>query len=325
MEVRRESMPTTTASGQPHAVEFPVIDARTQDALTDEQVQFFRDQGLLVVRNLVHGEELAALQRETQVLVDAARQGSQDPDYQYRDHEITGQRVPYRVEYVIDKTPACKALLGHPFILRSVEKLQGPSFVPTWDSMVFKNPGAGVAIPWHRDAGTASVHPTLGERFPIFNVDLYLDRADLSNCLWGILGSNRWGQEDADRVIGELNAGGFHHAHGAVPIRMEPGDVIFHNILALHGSPATQGPLRRVIYYEFRPGIVERLMGPHTHEYIPVKQQVLLACLQHRADAPYTAGETPYDYRPDADFTPPPLSRKALPSYRFPHDLYWRS
>jgi hypothetical protein len=63
---------------------------------------------------------------------------------------------------------------------------------------------------------------------------------------------------------------------------MHPGDVIIHNILVLHGSPAAQSHLRRVIYYEFRPAEVELAIGPHTPEYIPLKQHLLLACLRDR-------------------------------------------
>jgi Protein involved in biosynthesis of mitomycin antibiotics/polyketide fumonisin len=304
---------------------FPIIDARTQDALTDEQAEFFRANGLLVIRNVLSPEELKALQDATLPLVERAEQGTDDPDFFYKDHEMTGERTPFRVEYVIDKTEAGRALLGHPFILRSVEKLQGPNFIPTWDAMVFKRAGMGAAIPWHRDAG---VEKSREEIAPIFNVDFYLDEADLSNCLWGILGTHRWPAEEAKALVDRLNAGGqFHTNEGAVPILMQPGDVILHNILAVHGSPAARSGLRRVIYYEFRPAEIESAIGPHTPEYLPLKQRVLLACLKHRAAAPYAAGETPFTYRPTAPFLPPPLAADELPlaTYRYPHRDYWRA
>jgi len=300
---------------------FPHIDARTQDCITDEQAKFFIENGLLILRNVVHGEELRLLQDETQKLVDRANtEQPNDPDYFYKPHEITHKKTPFRVEYVIQKCTATKALLGHPFILRSVEKLQGRNFVPTWDSMVFKNGGMGVAIPWHRDSGTDHCHDT-----PIFNVDFYLDQSDLSNCLWGIPGSNRWSAADANATIKRLNTEGFK-TEGAVPIQMNAGDVIFHNILALHGSPPAQSKLRRVIYYEFRAGETEKLKGPHTPEYIPLKQRVLLKCLEHRAQAAYLKGEKPFVYNPSAEFTPAPFTPgMALDTYRFPHGEFWRT
>ena len=303
---------------------FPDIDATKQDSITDEQAQFFRDNGLLVIRNVLRGEELKAVQEQTMPLVRRAMdERAKDPDYLYKKHELTGQQVPFRVEYVIDKTAACKALLGHPFILRSVEKLQGRNFIPTWDSMVFKQEGAGAAIPWHRDAGTGNG----ADRCHIFNVDFYLDGSDISNCLWGILGSNRWSPEDAAVAVKKLNdaPGSFSTDDRCVPILMNPGDVIFHNILVLHGSPAAQSKLRRVVYYEFRPGEIERELGPHTKEYIPIKQKVLLSCLREREKTDYARGEKPFEYRPSDDFTPPAFDAdELLPTYRYPHEKFWR-
>lgn len=299
---------------------FPLVDAATQDSVTDEQAQFFLDQGLLVIRNLLRGKELEDLRAQTMSLIEAAAAGQDhDPDFRYADHQITGKRTPFRVEYVIDKRPACRSLLGHPFILKSVEKLQGRDFIPTWDSMVFKMEGAGAEVPWHRDAGRDCV----GDK-PIFNVDFYLDTADETNCLWGLPGTNHWSAEEANEEIARRKQGGFSR-EGAVPILMNPGDVLFHNILALHGSPPTQSALRRVVYYEFRPIRTELERGPHTPEYIPAKQRVLLACLRDRARSPYGNGEKPFIYRPSEDLKPPSLSEnESLETYRYPHGEFWR-
>lgn len=290
------------------------IDGR---CITDEQVELFREEGLLAVRGLLGGEELDALRRETLALVQrAARERPDDPDYAYKEHELTGDSVPYRIEYVVDKTPACRALLGHPFVLRSVEKLQGRTFVPTWDSMVFKQAGAGAAIPWHRDQ-ELDYEP---ER-QIFNVDFYLDGSDLTNCLWAVPGSHRWGTEEARAELARLGADGFGR-EGAVPLTMEPGDVLFHDILVLHGSPPARSVLRRVLYYEFRPAEVERRHGPHVPEYIPLKQRVLLACLRARAEAPYAWNEEPFVYAPAPEFVADAVEP---PTYRYPHEAYFRA
>jgi phytanoyl-CoA hydroxylase len=300
---------------------FPHVDASKQECITTEQAKFFVDNGLLVIRNVLKGQELSDLRAQTQALVQMANSDrSERDDFFYKEHEITKERVPMRIEYVVEKTSAGKALLAHPFILRSVEKLQGRNFIPTWDSMVFKNAGAGAAIAWHRDAGTSCTVPEK----PIFNVDFYLDEADMSNCLWGIPGSNLWSEKQAHETVERLNKGGFH-TEGAVPILMNPGDVILHNILALHGSPPAMTKLRRVIYLEFRPGEVERQFGPHTLEYIPLKQKVLLACMRDRANSPYSKGEKPFVYNPSSDFAPPPVAAdEQLATYRYPHGAYWR-
>jgi len=302
--------------------QFPIVDGARQGALTDEQVHQFREHGLLIVRNLLSAAELETLQRETLSLVERARrEAAEDPfleDYVYVKHAVTGNRVPSRVEYVIDKSPACRALLAQPFILRSVEKLQGPSFIPTWDSMVFKFPGEGAQIDWHRDASSAWVQDR-----PIFNVDFYLDASDLSNCLWGIPGTHRLSDADASARIAELGAGGFGTT-GALPIPMNPGDVLFHDILTLHGSPPARSNLRRVIYYEFRPIQTELELGPHTRDYVELKQRVLLDCLEFRRERPYARQEVRFSYAPESRFAPPE-SPPGPESLRVVHARHWRS
>jgi ectoine hydroxylase-related dioxygenase (phytanoyl-CoA dioxygenase family) len=258
------------------------------------------------------------------LVADAIEGRPDDPDFRYTRHPATGEVIPFRVEYVIDKLSATKALLGHPFLLRTVEKLQGPDFIPTWDSMVFKSGGAGAPIAWHRDGGQypEDVRPrTLGR---VFNVDVYLDRADLASCLWGLLGSNTWSDEEAQPVIEQRNEGGVS-TEGAVPLTMEPGDVILHDVMVLHGSEATRGPLRRVVYYEFRPLDVEDAHGPHTPDYIEAKQHVLAAALRHRRAAAYAAGETPYVYRPRGrDASTQQAWSEDPPTWRYAHEDFWR-
>jgi ectoine hydroxylase-related dioxygenase (phytanoyl-CoA dioxygenase family) len=295
-------------------------DAR--QVITDAEAQFFRDNGYLILRGVLQGEELA---RMRQAMDELTAYGSSDiregPDFMYGRGHKTGGQVLKRIEYVIDKTEAGKILLGHPCILRSVEKLMGRDLIPTWDSMVLKMPGEGIVVPWHRDAGTEFV----GDQ-PIFNVDFYMDDADLDTCLWVIPGSQAWGAREAQARITELNRDGFSTA-GAVPAPMRAGDVIFHNILVLHGSPPNaSGKLRRVVYYEFRAAHVEDRIGPHVPAYIPLKQKVLLDCIERRKRADYIPPEeVPYAYQPPAPYDAVALAPgEVLPTYRYPHHEYWR-
>ena len=308
------SRPTSTSSP------IPVVDAATQDVITDEQAHSFLDAGLLVLRNVVGDAERAALKRETLPLVErAAARAADDPyraDFRYRTQTVSGSSVAYRVEYVIDKSAACRALLGHPFILNTVEKLQGPNFIPTYDALVFKLAGEAPAIPWHRDASPERVDDA-----PIFNVDFYLDGSDLTNCVWGVPGSNHWPPGRVEAFLAERQRITFDRA-GAVPILMEPGDALIHNILVLHGSGPAQSWFRRVLYYEFRPAETERRHGPHHPRYIPLKQRVLVSSLEERRAIPYVGDEVSYAYRPTAGFAMDVVDTGAPVTYRYPHEEY---
>lgn len=128
--------------------------------------------------------------------------------------------MPYRIEYPIEKSASCRALCAHPFVLRAMQQLLGPSFIPTWDrflsfsssisllsfcsllpSMVFKVPGEGVPIKWHRDASKESV-----DQVPAIDVGFYLDRATQAEgtCLWAIPGSQGWPDFLAANMIEHL-------------------------------------------------------------------------------------------------------------------------
>lgn len=299
----------------------------SRTVISDDEAAFFHENGYLIIRGVVRGEELARVQAAMADLTECGSAEVQsDPDYAYAPGHKTGAPVLKRVEYVVDKRDEMKALLGHPFILNTVEKLMGPDLIPTWDSMVLKLPGEGIIVPWHRDAGTEQV----GDQ-PIFNVDFYLDEADEDTCVWVVPGSHRWARAEAAAWIAERRerdqtVEDFRRS-GAVPALMQPGDVLLHNILVLHGSPRNASPkLRRVVYYEFRAAHVEDAIGPHVPAYIPLKQKVLQACIERRTRCGYVdADEQTYDYHPPAPYEVEPLRPdQEPPTYRYAHGDFWR-
>ncbi|MFD0712400.1 phytanoyl-CoA dioxygenase family protein [Paenibacillus sp. GCM10027626] len=292
-------------------------DARLNPCITEEEAKYFLENGFLIIRNVLGVDELGEVQREMARLYDYGMKTVVDhPDFRYAKGMKSGQSTLHRIEYVIDKSDTMKALLGHPYILASVEKLQGRNFIPTWDSMVLKAPGEGIVVPWHRDAAFPE---GCSDPRPIFNVDFYLDEADLKTCLWVIPGSHLWSQAEADE---RCRRDGFQ-TDDAIPVPMKPGDVILHNIEVLHGSPAGDGnPLRRTVYYEFRPGEIEAAQGPHTLEYLSLKQNMLIDCIERRQQQPYAAGETAFVYRPAGAFAIPEPQQPQ--QYRFAHETYWR-
>ncbi len=293
------------AEAEPGSAPFPDVDARTVDAISEDQLQFFRDHGLLVIRNVLHGEELSALQRETQSMIEVARRGVDDPDYRYVDHQASGQRVPFRIEYIVDKSQACRSLLGHPYILRMVAKLLGPDFISTaaspWYSRI---PGAGAAIPWHRDAGASAANKPIGWK-PTFNVDLYLDRSVIDNCLWGIRRFEpleRW--RGLPAVIAELNANGLLARSRGDP---DPDGALVTSCSTIpppcmdrlppnpsSGASSTTSSGRRLLSVS---------KAYYVPEYCPWKQNLIRVCQRQRSRMEFARGERPFVLN-DADASP---------------------
>jgi ectoine hydroxylase-related dioxygenase (phytanoyl-CoA dioxygenase family) len=278
-----------------------VTDAdRTPYHLTDEQIRFFDDNGYLVLRRWIPADLLARLRAAGHDWIaqgERAGPGSEDFNFANRPH---GQ-VLFRTNYVHNLgQPASLELLGSPQVLAVAESLCGPNFVPTYESMVFKQEGDGEKIPWHQDA----VHPM--RQYRIYNFDLYLDPS-LSGA--GALRVIPGTQKQRQDICALTDAYGWDHPD-AIEVEMQPGDVLLHNVMVVHGSPHVEGKqLRRTIYYEFRAAeeIIED--GPWDQSWIERRMRLVpLGLSAHRRA--YPDGDQ-FGWRASDAFRPAPLGSEA--------------
>lgn len=260
--------------------------------LTDEQVRSFDENGYLILRNRVPADLLARLQDAATVWVDEGRQVPDDDpasvDYHYANRAIG--RVMFRVDYVHNKGQAASLeLLGSPAVLGIAESLAGPNFVPTYESLVFKNEGDGAAIEWHQDA----VHP---RNYRVFNVDVYLDASRIGEGALRVAPGSH--QQPVD--ICDLKDKYGWDAPGVVQVEMEPGDILVHDVMVVHGSEAVTGnKLRRTIYYEFR--AAEQIMseGPWDAAWVDQRLRLVPLGLAEHAAANPEKGQFPWSISPE--------------------------
>lgn len=214
-------------------------------SLSAEQLAFYDENGYLLLRNWIPQPMLERLQAAGTTWIANGIVATDDdqhkPDYLFADRP--NGKTMWRVDYVHNKGQAASLeLLGSPQVLEVAESMCGVNFVPTYESMVFKQEGDGAAVKWHQDA----VHPRTHR---IFNYDLYLDESKSGGgALWVIPKSQTQGQ-DICRLAEDYG----WNVPGSIEIEMQPGDVLLHDVMVVHGSPQTEGNrLRRTIYYEFR-------------------------------------------------------------------------
>jgi hypothetical protein len=241
--------------------------ARSPYHLTDEQIAFFDANGYLILRGWIPPELLSRLQAAGAAWIEQGMNAPGDPDSDdYRFAPRPNGRVMFRVNYLHNKgQPASLELLGSPYVLAVAESLCGSSFVPTYESMVFKQQGDGEAIPWHQDA----VHP---RRHRIFNFDLYLDHSRAGGGALRVIPGTQREQQDICRLT---DAHGWEPAD-VIQVEMAPGDVLLHDVMVVHGSEHAEGKdLRRTIYYEFR--AAEEILedGPWDREWIDRRLRLL--------------------------------------------------
>lgn len=263
--------------------------------LSAEQVAFFDTHGYLVLPNRIPADLLADLQQAASAwIADGLAVPEDDPNLvDYTFAQRPSGEVMFRIDYLHNKGQAASlALLGAPEMLAIAESLCGPDFVPTYESLVFKNEGDGAPIPWHQDA----VHP---RRHRIVNVDVYLDSSRAGEGALRVVPGSQLTRNDVCLVRDEYG----WTPPGAVQVELEPGDVLVHDVMVVHGSePVQDNPLRRTIYYEFRPAEQILSEGPWDRDWVDARMRLVpVALAAHAQRRPDLA---PFDWQPSADLRP---------------------
>jgi ectoine hydroxylase-related dioxygenase (phytanoyl-CoA dioxygenase family) len=255
--------------------------------LTEEQIRFFDENGYLVLRQWITGDLLERLQASGDRWIERgealrARQRAGAP-LEPSETELLddlafakrpGAEVFFRVNYLHNKgEDSSLELLGCPQVLAVAESLCGEDFVPTYESMVFKKAGDGEKIPWHQDA----VHT---REYRVFNFDLYLDASKIGGGALRVVPKSQRVIQDACGVSEQYA----WDIPGVIHVELEPGDVLLHDVMVLHGSERTLGAaLRRTIYYEFRASEMILSEGPWNAEWIRKRLQLVPVALERFA------------------------------------------
>jgi hypothetical protein len=269
------------------ALTAPRTTAANPLALTTEQVEQFDRDGYLVLRNRIPSDLLSRLQTASQRWIDdghgASAHAGEDPDYNFA--KRPDGPLLFRINYLHAKHEAASLeLLGSPEVLEIARSLAGPNFVPTYESLVFKAEGDGAAIEWHQDA----VHP---RSHRIFNVDVYLDASRKGAGALRVAPGSQRGPVEICQLRDEYG----WDAPGVIQVEMEPGDVLVHDVMVVHGSePTLHNPLRRTVYLEFRAAEQIDAEGPWDREWIERRLRLVpLALREWRERHP---GEQGFDW-----------------------------
>ena len=286
-------MPTLTPS-------FPTEAQRTPFHLSDEQVRFYDENGYLILRQQITGPLLKRLQEAgdywiAQGLESARLHPDKDQNqFDYRFAQRPQGKVFFRVDFLHAKNhDASLELLGSPQVLAVAESLSGRNFVPTYESMVFKMSGNGEVIPWHQDA----VFP---RKFRVYNYDLYLDSSKKGAGALHVLPGTQKQTQD----ICKIAEYGWDHPD-MLTVEMEPGDVLIHDDMVVHGSPRTEAsPLRRTIYLEFRSAEQILTEGPFDRDWVNRRLRLIPTAMRHYAKQEAYAGQPRFEWKVDAEYRP---------------------
>lgn len=256
--------------------------------ITDAEIEFFDANGYVICRSVLHPDELSHIQQETARLIDEVLAGGPADKKCTRGPE----GIPFYLNYLHSNPNTFSLrLLAHPFVGDLLTRMVGADFVPLWESLVFKLPGHGSSVPWHRD------DHSIGGRERVFNVDIYPDRSTVENsCVWVVPGSHLWDKEQAMEWIerGQENFA----LPGAVPAEVEPGDVLLHHVKVLHGSTVNRSnSLRRVIYFDNRAASWNDTYAWFARDVLEKRCLMYQYALHERKTHPYPSDDEEFHYK----------------------------
>src|ERR1051325_2598455 len=222
--------------------------------LTEEQVQFYRTEGYLVVDRLYDSTELAGADR---AIRDITRQASAPADFskilELEPGPLDGEQVPRRIYNPFEQHETFRKMATAERLLDKIESLIGPAFGLQHSKLNMKPAKGGSVVDWHQDLSY----------FPHTNPDLvttlvYLDDAmERNGCLQIIPRHqyhlfNHWTADGifAGMITEELDGGRFGKP---VPLSAAAGSVIFMHCLTPHASlPNRSDKGRRTLIFEYR-------------------------------------------------------------------------
>jgi ectoine hydroxylase-related dioxygenase (phytanoyl-CoA dioxygenase family) len=253
---------------------------------------FYWDNGYLQVPGVLSAAEVEALRAASKRMIDYAdAQRVPNPDYLYSWDGNLERHVLTRINYPKKRSVEFAALMGHPRLLEIFEKLLGPDFIVIDDALVFKLPGAGKEVPWHRDLAPGLTRA--GWTLCVPGVELDTQTLD-NGCVHVVPGSNK---EEAIDIDGLLAQHGWD-LPGMVPCQTKPGDILVHSGNVLHASRPTDAPtLRRTVY--IGAFAIDEYMEFYeaTPEYVRLQMRNMFKTIQLRQTLPYLDGEEPYVWK----------------------------
>lgn len=229
--------------------------------LTDEQVEFYREQGYLPGVRILTDEQVEMLRAE---LADFFRPQHEGRElwYEYHTNESANPAtVLFHALGAWRLRPAFHDVLWHPaFTVAASQLLEGA--VRFWHDQLFCKPARhGGVVAWHQDYS----YWTRTRPMAHLTCWIGLDDSTIPNgCVHYVPGSHRWELLPITGLAGDMAAiqevlapAQWEQFQHPVAVELKKGECTFHHPLMVHGSfeNRTDQPRRAVVINAFRDGV----------------------------------------------------------------------
>jgi ectoine hydroxylase-related dioxygenase (phytanoyl-CoA dioxygenase family) len=229
--------------------------------LTDDQVEFYRENGYVSGIRLLTDDQVAVLRNEIEELANANHE-SRDLFYEYNSNESTDPNtILFHALGAWRVKPGLHDALWNPaFLVPAAQLLNGP--VRFWHDQIFYKPAQhGGVVAWHQDYS----YWTRTKPMAHLSCWIGLDDSTVANgCVRYVPGSHRWPLLPVTGLANDMNSiqtvlnDSQKHDFRPVPIELKGGEASFHHPLMVHGSfeNKTDQPRRAFVINVFADGVV---------------------------------------------------------------------
>ena len=217
--------------------------------LSDSQVQFYRDNGYLLVEDVLRSDEVQRLRTALDELIERSRfvTASDNVFELSTGHSRTAPQLR-RITSPELEHEAYADLARHPAILDAVEALLGPDIRFHHGKLNIKMPSSGdAAIEWHQDW---AFYPATND--DILAVGIYLEDCGPDNGPIQVVPGSHKGpileHNDGMKFLGaaELSEVGLGN-DDAIALPGRAGSITIHHVRTLHASRANTGDRQRLL------------------------------------------------------------------------------
>lgn len=234
------------------------------DAVTEDDIHHFREQGFLVIHEAFDAAEVESALAGLVDLIAGKYADFKGIMFESKARDCLDSLLPEeRQDYVrkiawfVEYEPRLKALSHHPKLLYVLARIIGEEPALFQDMGLIKPPLIGREKPWHQDF--AYFNLPFGTQ--VVGVWVALDEALIENgCMHVIPGSHREGPvvhfQRRDWQICDTDV----QVARSVAIPLKPGGILLFDGLLHHGTPPSQSTRRRrAVQYHYKPASVAQL------------------------------------------------------------------
>ncbi len=233
-----------------------------QYKLSDEQVDFFNENGYLANIKMLDEKQVSLIKSEIEELSDPTHPGHH-LFYEFHSNESADpSTILFHALGAWRITPGLHDVLWNPRFLVAASQLLGNVPVRFWHDQLFcKPPRKGGVVAWHQDYSYWTRTKPVAHLTSWCGLD---DSTAENGCLQYVPGSHRWGLLPKPQLAGDLM--GIESCltpeqqdqFKPVAVETKAGEAIFHHPLTLHGSGENKSntPRRAFVINVFADGVI---------------------------------------------------------------------